>query len=129
MHSKTIVSKVFIINSRGLILTLRRSKADRIRPGQWDLPGGGVDYGEDPTDAVVREAAEEAGLILKAPKVFITKTSNNNKYVVRLLYYADTAEDQVTLSSEHEDYKWVTEAEFRDLDIPEYYKNCLSYLP
>jgi 8-oxo-dGTP diphosphatase len=27
----------------------------------WSLPGGGLDHGEDPVDAVVREVAEETG--------------------------------------------------------------------
>jgi len=31
--------------------------------GKWTLPGGGVDHGEHPDDGVVREVAEETGLI------------------------------------------------------------------
>jgi ADP-ribose pyrophosphatase YjhB (NUDIX family) len=31
-------------------------------PGLWQIPGGGLDHGEDPADAVVREFAEETGL-------------------------------------------------------------------
>src|SRR5665213_284248 len=104
MQEKTIVAKVFVVDTKGLILALRRSKSDPIRPLEWDLPGGGVDYGEDPTDAVIREADEEAGLKIKDPKIFVTKTSNNKKYVVRLLYYVHVDRESITLSFEHDEY-------------------------
>jgi 8-oxo-dGTP diphosphatase len=32
------------------------------RPGTWSLPGGGVEHGEDPAGAVLREVREETGL-------------------------------------------------------------------
>jgi 8-oxo-dGTP pyrophosphatase MutT (NUDIX family) len=37
----------------------------------WHLPGGGVDAGEPPAEAVIRELQEEVGLIRSAPPEFL----------------------------------------------------------
>ncbi len=41
---------------------LARLSASEIKPGWWTLPGGGIDFGEAPAGAVLRELAEETGL-------------------------------------------------------------------
>jgi 8-oxo-dGTP diphosphatase len=43
-------------------LLLVRLTALAPTPGHWSLPGGGIDFGEHPADAVVRELYEETGL-------------------------------------------------------------------
>lgn len=50
------------VDGDGRILLCRLS-ADEVEAGAWTLPGGGVEYGEHPDDAVLRELQEEAGLI------------------------------------------------------------------
>ncbi|HUD06232.1 MAG TPA: NUDIX domain-containing protein [Candidatus Saccharimonadales bacterium] len=129
MKDKVIVAKTFVINPKGLILTLRRSNTDPIRPLTWDLPGGEVEYGEDPTEAVIREAMEEVGLKIENPQIFRVKTTNRAKYVIRLLYYVYADSEKIKLSYEHYQYKWVTKEAFSKLDIPEHYLDGLRYLP
>ncbi len=44
-------------------ILLTRLSAIEVEAGAWTLPGGGVDFGEHPDAAVVRELEEETGLI------------------------------------------------------------------
>ncbi|MCK9822464.1 NUDIX domain-containing protein [Nocardioides cavernae] len=47
----------------GLVEVLLSRLAPRVsRTELWTLPGGGVDHGEDPRDALIREVHEETGL-------------------------------------------------------------------
>lgn len=48
----------------GAIVLTRRSSRLRAHKGQWALPGGRIDAGESPRDAVLRETAEEIDLHL-----------------------------------------------------------------
>ncbi|MEM1177808.1 MAG: NUDIX domain-containing protein [Acidobacteriota bacterium] len=42
--------------------------------GKWTLPGGGLDLGETPEGAVIREVAEETGLIVEPRELLGTDT-------------------------------------------------------
>ncbi|MFL6130431.1 MAG: DUF2087 domain-containing protein [Mycobacteriales bacterium] len=52
-------------DGRVLLTHLCRSKYR----GRWTLPGGGLDFGERPRDAVVREIREETGLDVRAEEL------------------------------------------------------------
>jgi putative (di)nucleoside polyphosphate hydrolase len=47
-----------VANRQGEVLALERAG----RRGQWQMPQGGLDEGEEPVDAAWRELAEETGL-------------------------------------------------------------------
>lgn len=52
-------SYAIVTSSRGLLSTVNSSLTSA--PNTWALPGGGIDPGETPAEAVVREVFEETG--------------------------------------------------------------------
>ena len=53
-----------IRDARGRVLLMQRAE-----DGGWSLPAGGIDPGESPHEAVVREVAEETGLEVVASRL------------------------------------------------------------
>lgn len=54
-----VAAYAICIRDHALLLTRFIDREEPI----WTLPGGGVEHGEDPADAVLRELAEETGYI------------------------------------------------------------------
>ncbi len=48
---------IVLLNDRGLVFVGRRVDT----PGAWQMPQGGIDRGETPREAAIRELAEETG--------------------------------------------------------------------
>ena len=55
-----VAAYALLVRDHEVLLT-RMSGRTRI-PGRWTLPGGGIDHGEDPREALIREVYEETGL-------------------------------------------------------------------
>lgn len=85
-----------VVRDESVLLTRISSRGHE--PGAWTLPGGGVDHGEAPADAVRREVREETGLevvvgpLLGAPHVHLTGTAPNGRvedfHGIQLVYLA-----------------------------------------
>lgn len=61
------------------------------QPGHWTLPGGGMDYGEQPTETLLRELNEETGLSgqilgLLHARSFSLERRGTRKLSVQLMY-------------------------------------------
>ena len=103
------VAKALVVNEHGELLLLRRSLSDTRRPGQWDMPGGGVDEGEDLIQAAIRETQEEAGITLKQPKT-IYATSKIRPFggvTWIFVHEALSSTPEVILSDEHDAFQWL----------------------
>jgi ADP-ribose pyrophosphatase YjhB (NUDIX family) len=60
--------------------------------GKWTLPGGGIDFGEAPATGMIREVAEETGLVVEPTNIahvdsFVSDTPRLIHHV-RIIYHA-----------------------------------------
>jgi 8-oxo-dGTP pyrophosphatase MutT (NUDIX family) len=70
-----------VTDAAGNLLLCRRADDD-----QWSLPGGIIEPGEQPADAVIRECREEAGIIVEPTSLALADVSPTFTYPVRRLY-------------------------------------------
>ena len=83
----------------------------------WWIPGGGVDKGETFSMAAKRECMEEANMDIELKGVLKIehKASNNSKYKMRVIFYAEPVSLEATNAfktepdSESNEARWVTQ--------------------
>lgn len=130
MKKTRVSQKAIIFNKEGKILTVYRSKTALSRPNTWDFPGGDLEFGEDTTEGILREVKEETGLDIRelTPLDVASKIDEKGEFWVTIAYTAKTDSDKVTLSFEHNEFKWITPEEFLDLESSETQKRFIKNL-
>jgi 8-oxo-dGTP diphosphatase len=91
-----------LVQRGGLVLLVRLTNLTPA-PGSWSLPGGGIEHGEHPALAVVRELYEEAGLTGRVVEILdvdshvreslIDQEVLERYHAVRILYRLDVKRD------------------------------------
>lgn len=110
---------VIITNDQGKYLLIRRGNEPR--KGDWDLPGGFVNWGESPEAAIQREVQEELGM-----QLHITKTlgSDHDWYPfdelntsVNTIIFQGTIDGQMTPNNEIGSLHWLSKEELPTKDF------------
>lgn len=100
------------IKQEGKILLIRRASGNETLLGKYELPGGKLEYGEQPIDALQRELAEELGVETETVQLYDVLThvdeANHDLHYVTIVYQVSLAAHTRTikLSPDHSKYVW-----------------------
>lgn len=99
-----------IIRKDEKTLLLRRASGRPSIMGKYELPGGKLDYGEQPEDALGRYLHDDAGLVIHAAQLFdvLTYIDHDDRDIqyVFILYLVSVAPGNVELSSSYDHFFW-----------------------
>ena len=113
------ISAKGVLIRRGRVLLLRNER------GEWELPGGRLDDGESPEDAVVREIREESGLratVVSLVDAWIYQVTRSERVLVLEYACRLKGDGAVTISREHAEHTWLRPADLRGEPLPEGYR-------
>lgn len=106
-----------------------RKKPGKPLEGHWEFPGGKIEPGESPEQALAREIREELNLTARVGSKLTTTTYEYDFATIELTtFYCTLISGELRLS-DHDAAKWVTPAEAMELtwapaDIPAVEKLC-----
>lgn len=117
-------TKAFIIHN-GKILLLRESGKyiDGTNAGRYDVVGGRVEPGQRFDESLLREIKEETGLEnIKMGRPFCVNewrpiVRGEQWQIIATFFECFVDNDQVVLSADHDDYKWIDPEDFRQFNV------------
>lgn len=118
MRQIYVVGAAIFDDQNRCLVTQRSAKMSN--PLKWEFPGGKVEHGESPEDALAREIDEELGLVIDVG-AFIAQGRaqvRDDLEVVLDVYRARMVRGQIRLA-EHAQYQWVEIRDFGALDWAE----------
>ena len=104
------------INEQGkeIIFATRRGYGDF--KGGWEFPGGKIEEGETPKDALVREIKEELDIEISVGELIDTIEYDYPTFHLSMdCFFAKITSGELVLK-EHEAAKWLTKEELDDVD-------------
>ncbi len=112
----TIVSAALIIEGQRILVTQR--KKDSSHGLLWEFPGGKVEEGEEPKEALKRELKEELDIEVEVGMIYDGIFYPYPEYWILLLVYHCQIKRGFLKPVGCHDHKWVTLKELKTLAMP-----------
>ncbi|WP_420826773.1 NUDIX hydrolase [Chengkuizengella sediminis] len=116
------------VSCKGIIINEDKVLLVKNERNVWELPGGRMELGEVPEEAVIREINEELGLNCKVEKIVDAYNFEviKDKHVFIVTYHCKVQDDlNIQLSDEHIEYSWFSKKDLEVLDLAKGYKNSI----
>ncbi|MEO8571713.1 MAG: NUDIX domain-containing protein [Chloroflexota bacterium] len=131
-----VAAYALCVDESGRVLLCRI--APSVAAGEiWTLPGGGLEFGESPPVAVLRELAEEAGyegeveaLADVTDRVFTDSTSAGRLHAIRIIYRVRVTGGELRdeIDGSTDTSQWFAPAEAATLNLGELARHVLAIL-
>ena len=105
-----------VIFRDGKILAAKRSKGKTLA-GFWEFPGGKVELGESPTEALSREVREELDAEVEVVREIVTAVHEYDFATIELTTFQCKLKGEQVTNKEHEELKWIP---VKELDAEEW---------
>ena len=112
-----IVVAAAVIIEDGRVLLTRRSEGQHLA-GMWEFPGGKLEDGESPEEALVRECQEECGIEVGVSEILeVTHHRYPEKEVLLLFYRCELRAGEVR-HLQVADHAWVAPENLDEYPLP-----------
>jgi 8-oxo-dGTP diphosphatase len=110
-----VVAALLVRDER--VLLCHRSAARQWYPDVWDLPGGHVESGETPSQALARELEEELGVAIGEPGSELLSVREDGLTMTIWLIERWAGDPVNALPAEHDAVGWFSVPEIADLPL------------
>jgi 8-oxo-dGTP diphosphatase len=121
MQPTEIPNGFYRVSIKGLILDESRRKFAVILEdtGWWELPGGGMDWGESPEACLKREIREEMGLtvteVSALPSYYLTGKNLKDHWTLNLVFEVEVKDLNFTPSEECRELRFISPEEINSI--------------
>jgi 8-oxo-dGTP diphosphatase len=111
------VSLFILYTSSGHILLQHRTDDAFRLPGYWAFFGGGIEQGENPTEALRREIREELSYEVQGPKFFLAQKVRDEENDITKYVFVEQYQDQPLQLGEGQAMGWFLPDETHELKM------------